>query len=124
MNAILLCAGYATRLYPLTLNKAKPLLEVAGKPIVEWVLDNLRPVPNLATVFVVTNDKFATDFQNWAKAYQDRSASATGTADRHREIKIKVMNDGSTSDDDKLGAIRSEERRVGKESRSRWSPYH
>jgi glucose-1-phosphate thymidylyltransferase len=105
MNAIILCAGYATRLYPLTLNKAKPLLEVAGKPIVEWVVDNLRPVPNLQTVFLVTNNKFASDFQNWAKGYQDRSASAKATADRHREIKIKVINDGSTSDDDKLGAI-------------------
>jgi glucose-1-phosphate thymidylyltransferase len=95
MNAILLCAGYATRLYPLTLNKAKPLLEVAGRPIVEWVLDNLRPVPNLGTVRLVTNNKFAADFGNWAKSYQDR----------HDAINIKVLNDGSTSDDDKLGAI-------------------
>jgi glucose-1-phosphate thymidylyltransferase len=95
MNAIILCAGYATRLYPLTLNKAKPLLEVAGKPIVEWVLDNLRPLPNLRTVFLVTNNKFAADFQNWAKSYQDR----------HGGLCIKVINDGSTSDDDKLGAI-------------------
>ena len=105
MNAILLCAGYATRLYPLTLNRAKPLLEVAGKPIVEWVVDNLRPVPTLKTVFLVTNNKFAADFRNWAKAYQDRSASAIAAAEAHREIKIKVVNDGSTSDNDKLGAI-------------------
>src|ERR1041384_7001021 len=105
MNAILFGAGYATRFSPLTLKKANPLLEVAGKPIVEWVLDNLRPVPNLATVFVVTNNKFASDFQNWAKAYQDRSASAKPRADRHRAMRIKVINDGSTSDDDKLGAI-------------------
>ena len=95
MNAILLCAGYATRLYPLTLNKAKPLLEVAGKPIVQWVLDNLRPVPNLGTVFLVTNNKFAADFGNWAKSYEAQ----------HDAMKIKVINDGSTSDDDKLGAI-------------------
>jgi glucose-1-phosphate thymidylyltransferase len=105
MNAIILAAGYATRLYPLTLNKAKPLLEVAGKPIVEWVVDNLLPVSNLGTVFLVTNNKFAPDFQNWAKAYQDRSASAKPAADKHRKLKIKVINDGSTSDDDKLGAI-------------------
>ena len=95
MNAIILAAGYATRLYPLTLNKAKPLLEVAGKPIMEWVLDNLRPVSNLQTVFLVTNNKFAADFQNWAKAYEER----------YQNVRIKVMNDGSTSDDDKLGAI-------------------
>ena len=59
MNVLILAAGYATRLYPLTLNKAKPLLEVAGKPMIEWVLDNLAPIPDLGTVYIVTNNKFA-----------------------------------------------------------------
>lgn len=95
MNALILAAGYATRLYPLTLNKAKPLLEVGGKPMIEWLFDNLVSVPGLRTVYVVTNNKFAKDFQDWANRYQDR----------HREMKIKIINDGSTSDDDKLGAI-------------------
>jgi glucose-1-phosphate thymidylyltransferase len=95
MNVLILAAGYATRLYPLTLNKAKPLLEVAGKPIIEWVVDNLAPVPDLETIFVVTNDKFAADFQAWANHYQDRQP----------RFQIKIVNDGSTSDDDKLGAI-------------------
>ncbi len=95
MNALILAAGYATRLYPLTLNKAKPLLEVGGKPIIEWLFDNLASVPGLRTVFVVTNDKFASDFQNWANTYQNR----------HRAMQIKIINDGSKSDDDKLGAI-------------------
>ena len=45
MNVLILAAGYATRLYPLTETKAKPLLEVAGKPMIEWVLDNLAPIP-------------------------------------------------------------------------------
>jgi glucose-1-phosphate thymidylyltransferase len=95
MNALILAAGYATRLYPLTLNKAKPLLEVGGKPIIEWDMDNLASVPELGTVYIVTNDKFANDFQNWANAYQDR----------HAGVPIKIINDGSTSDNDKLGAI-------------------
>jgi glucose-1-phosphate thymidylyltransferase len=95
MNALILAAGYATRLYPLTLNKAKPLLEVGGKPIIEWLLDNLASVPELGMVYIVTNDKFANDFQSWANAYQDR----------HPGVQIKIINDGSTSDDDKLGAI-------------------
>ena len=68
MNALILAAGYATRLYPLTLNKAKPLLEVGGKPIIEWLFDNLASVPALQTVYIVTNDKFASDFQNWANS--------------------------------------------------------
>jgi glucose-1-phosphate thymidylyltransferase len=99
MNALILAAGYATRLYPLTLNKAKPLLEVGGKPMIEWLFDNLSSVSGLKTVYVVTNNKFAKDFQNWADAYEDRKRESTS------KIKIKVINDGSTSDDDKLGAI-------------------
>src|SRR5260370_14495631 len=95
MNALILAAGYATRLYPLTLNKAKPLLEVGGKPIIEWVLDNLANVPGLGTVYIVTNAKFANDFQNWANAYRGQ----------HLEMTIKIINDRSKSDDDKLGAI-------------------
>jgi glucose-1-phosphate thymidylyltransferase len=95
MNALILAAGYATRLYPLTLNKAKPLLVVGGKPIIEWVVDNLQDVPDLETVYVVTNDKFAGDFQAWSEHYQNR----------HPQFKFKIVNDGSRSDDDKLGAI-------------------
>ena len=95
MNVLILAAGYATRLYPLTLNKAKPLLVVGGKPIIEWLVDNLAGIPDLETIYVVTNDKFAADFQAWSQSYQKR----------HPEFKFKIVNDGSTSDDDKLGAI-------------------
>ena len=95
MNVLILAAGYATRLYPLTLTKAKPLLEVAGKPMIEWVLDNLAPVPGIETVYVVTNDKFAKDFQDWADGY----------AKSQPKFKFKIVNDGSRSDADKLGAI-------------------
>jgi len=95
MNILILAAGYATRLRPLTLNKAKPLLEVAGKPMIEWVLDNLAPIPDIETIFVVTNNKFAADFQAWADDYNHRQP----------KLSFKIVNDGSMSDDDKLGAI-------------------
>jgi glucose-1-phosphate thymidylyltransferase len=95
MNVLILAAGYATRLYPLTLNKAKPLLVVGGKPIIEWLVDNLVGVSDLETIYIVTNNKFAADFEAWAHAYQKRRP----------EFTFKVVNDGSTSDDDKLGAI-------------------
>ncbi len=95
MNVLILAAGYATRLYPLTENKAKPLLEVAGKPMIEWVVDNLAAIPDLGVINVVTNDKFAEDFQTWADAY--------GKA--HPHLTFKIFNDGSRSDADKLGAI-------------------
>lgn len=95
MNILILAAGYATRLYPLTLNKAKPLLDVAGKPMIEWVLDNLAPIPDIERVYVVTNNKFAADFQAWADGYVKRQS----------KLSFKIVNDGSTSDTDKLGAI-------------------
>ena len=95
MNILILAAGYATRLYPLTLHKAKPLLDVAGKPMVEWVLDNLAPIHGIGTVYIVTNNKFAADFQAWADGYNARAP----------KMRFKIVNDRSTSDADKLGAI-------------------
>lgn len=95
MNVLILAAGYATRLYPLTLNKAKPLLEVAGKPMLEWVLDNLEGVEGIGTVYVVTNNKFAPDFENWATKYKSTRS----------KFNFRIINDGSTDDSDKLGAI-------------------
>lgn len=95
MNALILAAGYATRLYPLTLTTAKPLLEVAGKPMIEWVMDHLASIPDLETIYVVTNNKFAADFRAWAAGY----------GPQRPHLAFKIINDGSTSDDDKKGAI-------------------
>ncbi len=95
MKLIILAAGYATRLYPLTLTRPKPLLPVAGKPMIEYVLDNLVPVGGLDRIYVVTNAKFARHFQDWADG---RSAAKPG-------LDLTIVNDGSTNDTDKLGAI-------------------
>jgi glucose-1-phosphate thymidylyltransferase len=95
MNILILAAGYATRLYPLTLTKAKPLLEVAGKPMMEWVIDNLAPIDGIEKVYVVTNHKFAADFQAWADEYVKGQP----------KLSFEIADDGSTSDADKLGAI-------------------
>jgi glucose-1-phosphate thymidylyltransferase len=95
MKVIILAAGYATRLYPLTLNTPKPLLPVAGKPMVDHVLDNLAPIGGIDRIYVVTNAKFATHFQQWADDYRARKA----------KLDFTVVNDGSTDDSNKLGAI-------------------
>jgi glucose-1-phosphate thymidylyltransferase len=95
MKLIILAAGYATRLYPLTLDQPKPLLTVAGKPMIEHVLDNLATIPEIDHAHVVTNEKFAGHFQAWANGY---NAS-------HLKFSISVINDGSTDDASKLGAI-------------------
>ena len=74
MKVIILAAGYATRLYPLTLTQPKPLLPVAGKPMIEYVLDNLAPIGGLDRIYVVTNAKFAGLFQRWADSYRATKA--------------------------------------------------
>jgi glucose-1-phosphate thymidylyltransferase len=89
MKAIVLAAGYATRLYPLTLDKPKPLLEVGGRPILERLLGQLREIPGLDRVYVVTNAKFADRFRDFAAGQSD----------------VTVVDDGTTSDETKLGAI-------------------
>jgi glucose-1-phosphate thymidylyltransferase len=95
MKIIVLAAGYATRLYPLTLTRPKPLLPVAGKPMIEHVLEKLAPIPGIDRAYVVTNAKFARAFEDWAAAY---TAS-------HPNLNLGVVNDGSTDDANKLGAI-------------------
>ena len=95
MKILILAAGYATRLYPLTLTLPKPLLPVAGKPMIEHVLDNLAPIGGIDRVYVVTNAKFAAHFEKWSQAY--RAAKS--------KLRFTIVNDGSTDDSNKLGAI-------------------
>jgi glucose-1-phosphate thymidylyltransferase len=95
MNVLILAAGYATRLYPLTLTQPKPLLPVAGKPMIEHVLDHLAPVGGIDRVYVVTNAKFAGHFQKWADHYRATKS----------RLNFTIVNDGSTDDSNKLGAI-------------------
>ena len=95
MKVLILAAGYATRLYPLTLTRPKPLLDVAGKPMIEHVLDNIAPIPGIDRVYVVTNAKFAGHFQQWADHYRATKA----------KLNFTIINDGSTDDTNKLGAI-------------------
>ena len=95
MKVLILAAGYATRLYPLTLTQPKPLLPVAGKPMIEHVLDNLAPIGGIDRVYVVTNAKFAGHFQKWADHYRATKS----------QLEFTIVNDGSTDDTNKLGAI-------------------
>jgi glucose-1-phosphate thymidylyltransferase len=96
MKLLILAAGYATRLYPLTKNKAKPLLEVAGRPMIEHVLATTEGIHELDHVFIVTNEKFARDFETWGADYRKRHPQCPP---------ITVVNDHSTDDSNKLGAI-------------------
>jgi glucose-1-phosphate thymidylyltransferase len=95
MKVLILAAGYATRLYPLTMNQPKPLLPVAGKPMIEYVLDNIAPIGGIDRVYVVTNNKFAPHFQKWADGYKAKNP----------KLDFTIVNDKSTDDSNKLGAI-------------------
>lgn len=92
MKVILLCAGYATRLYPLTENQPKPLLPVGGKPMLEYLLECLKPISSVDGIFLVTNDRFHSHFEKWA-----------GTL--RCPWKVEVVNDGTRTPEERLGAI-------------------
>lgn len=92
MKAIILAAGYATRLYPLTLHTPKALLPINQKAIIDYIVEELNTIQEIDAIYVVTNHRFATDFQAWAK-------TAPG------KIPIEVLDDGTTDDTNKKGAV-------------------
>jgi len=92
LNAILLAAGYGTRLYPLTKDTPKPLLPVGGRPIVERLVDQLDQVAEITRMVLVSNERFAGRFRDWAAGL----APATP---------LEVISDGSTSNEGRLGAV-------------------
>jgi len=97
MKVIILAAGYATRLHPLTLDTPKPLLLVAGQPMINHVLEHVLPIGGIDRVIVVTNARFAEQFQAWADDYP--------TSHKVGKLAFTIVNDGSTEDANKLGAI-------------------
>ena len=91
MKCLFLAAGYATRLYPLTENYPKPLLEVAGRSILDRLIDDLDATGQVDAYAVVTNHKFAGQFRDWAAAYGDR---------------MTIVDDGTSTNETRLGAVR------------------
>ena len=92
MKAIILAAGYATRLYPLTINKPKALLTINEKPIINYIVEQINTIDVVVEIFVVTNHKFIDSFADWKNEIESRA-------------KITVLDDGTTSEQDRKGAI-------------------
>ncbi len=92
MQAIILAAGYATRLGELTRNYPKPLLKVGGRSLIDHLLDKVEPIRSIESVAVVTNARFAPRFDDWART-------------QHRRFAVNVIDDGTDSDTNKLGAV-------------------
>ena len=98
MNAILLCAGFATRMYPLTRDFPKPLLPVAGKPVLDYFMEQLLDLEELNAIHVVTNARFWSHFQEWRADWLPRLQA--------RDLVMHLHNDGTTDNGNRLGAIR------------------
>lgn len=91
MKCLILAAGYATRLYPLTENFPKPLLEVGGKTILDWLVDDIHTAGLVDEYVVISNHKYAHHFEKWAAA---------------KSMKITVVDDGTNSNETRLGAVK------------------
>ncbi len=91
MKCLILAAGYATRLYPLTENFPKPLLNVGEKTILDWLVDDIDEKGVVDEYVVISNHKFAVHFEEWAK---------------NKKQKITVVDDGTNSNETRLGAVK------------------
>ena len=92
MKCILLAAGYATRLYPLTKDKPKALLKLGEKTILDIVVDKIEKIKEIDEIYIVTNHKFYKNFLEWAKEYKG-------------EQRVTVLDDFTTDNANRLGAI-------------------
>jgi glucose-1-phosphate thymidylyltransferase len=92
MNAILLAAGYGTRLYPLTRNLAKPLLDVGGRPMIDYLVEKLDASQDIDRMLLVTNARFAKDFEHWAAGLE-------------LQTPLDIYDDGSTDNENRRGAV-------------------
>ncbi|MBR4961228.1 MAG: nucleotidyltransferase family protein [Clostridia bacterium] len=91
MKCLILAAGYATRLYPLTENFPKPLLLVGEKTILDWLVDDLASSGKIDAFIVVSNHRYVGSFEEWS---------------RTKTQNITVLDDGSTENDNRLGAVK------------------
>lgn len=92
MKCIILAAGYATRLYPLTENYPKPLLKVKEKTILDWLVDDIDTSKMIEEYIIISNHKFISHFEEWAN---NKKLSAV----------VKVIDDGTNSNESRLGAV-------------------
>ncbi|MBU4376105.1 MAG: nucleotidyltransferase family protein [Candidatus Omnitrophica bacterium] len=92
MKALILAAGYATRLYPLTIGMPKPLLPIKDKPIINYTVEQLEKMAELDEIYVVTNHRFYKNFKTWASDYGCKK-------------KITIVNDKTLTNEERLGAI-------------------
>ena len=94
MKALILAAGYGTRLASIAANTPKPLLPVNGRPLMNYIVDKLPGLPGLNELLIVTNEKFHTNFEEWAKEMR-----------KTFPVPIRIVNDGTTAAENRLGSV-------------------
>lgn len=92
MKAIILAAGYATRLYPLTIDTPKALLKIKGITILDYILEKVETIEEINEIIIVSNNKFYDSFKKWSENYKGKK-------------QISILNDLSSSNETRLGAI-------------------
>ncbi len=92
MKNIVIAAGYATRLYPLTENFPKPLLQIGGSTILGRLIEDIDRIEDINEHIVITNHKFASHFQEWAQSAKTSKP-------------IRIIDDGTETNDTRLGAV-------------------
>jgi glucose-1-phosphate thymidylyltransferase len=97
MDALVLAAGYATRLYPLTKDRPKPLLTIGEKTILGYLIEQFLRIDECHNIYVVTNDRFYRHFVQWAEEQQHKPSVGSR--------QMKIINDGTSSNETRLGAI-------------------
>jgi glucose-1-phosphate thymidylyltransferase len=96
MMAVVLCAGFATRMHPLTENFPKPLLPVADRPVIDYLMDQLVGLPGLEAIYLVSNGKFHGHFAEWLRHWRDPHGKEGPL--------VVLLNDGAMDNDHRLGA--------------------
>lgn len=92
MKVIIPAAGYATRMYPLTLDKPKALLEIGRKPVIEHIIEKIVNLAAVDEIFIVTNNKFFGKFSEWVGGFKCK-------------VSVKIVNDNTNTNEERLGTI-------------------
>lgn len=90
MKAVIMAGGFGKRLFSITEKRSKCLIELGGKPIINYTVDKLKEIPELDEIIIITNETFYKDFVNWSRTYN---------------LPIRILSDGSSSENSKIGAL-------------------
>jgi len=95
MQALILAAGFGTRLYPITRDMPKALIKINEIPLIEYTINKLKGIREVKTLYILSNNRFYIDFLEWVDSYRKK--------DPH--LKIKILNNGTNYDYEKRGAV-------------------